>query len=89
MSKPSDCLTCEHPAAHHDAGECWTTERGHNTWGKTSCDCGWYEPIGSAATEVEASTVSARDLLGIAPVWTGGMSSVDWVREQRVRHDHR
>lgn len=32
------------------------------------------------------SGVSAWDLLGIAPDWTDGMSSVDWVRAQRDRN---
>jgi len=85
MSEPTDCLTCEHPASHHDAGECWTTAGGYETWGQTACKCGWYEPIGPAPTKVEAPTVSASDLLGIAPDWTGGMSTEDWVREQRDR----
>ena len=31
------------------------------------------------------TSVSAWDLLGIAPDWTGGMSTDDWVREQRDR----
>lgn len=41
---PTDCRECGHPAAHHDAGECWTnhddTESVENT-----CGCYWYEPI--------------------------------------------
>jgi len=45
MSKASDCRECGHPASHHDAGECWTTPEGKQTWGKSSCACGWYEPL--------------------------------------------
>ena len=33
------CTTCGHPARHHDAGECWTTPDGTETWGETSCLC--------------------------------------------------
>jgi len=33
----------------------------------------------------EREISSVRDLLGIAPDWTDGMSSVDWVRAQRDR----
>lgn len=36
-------------------------------------------------TPVTVREVSARDLLGIAPDYTDGMSSVDWVRQQRGR----
>lgn len=36
-------------------------------------------------TPVAVHPVTARDLLGIAPGWTDGMSSVDWVRQQRDR----
>ena len=46
MTNPMDCKTCGHPAEHHDAGECWTTEDGAETYGETSCPCGWYEPAG-------------------------------------------
>lgn len=48
------CRTCGHPEAHHDAGECWTTEDGHETFDDTACPCDWYEPIDATGTEYES-----------------------------------
>lgn len=48
----TDCRNCDHPADHHDAGECWTnpddTESVENT-----CGCHWYEPIQTTNPEEE------------------------------------
>jgi hypothetical protein len=38
-----------------------------------------------ACGEHEVIPVSIRDLVGIAPNWTDGMGSVEWVRAQRAR----
>lgn len=35
------CLTCGHPEAHHDAGECWTSPDGEETHDETACPCSW------------------------------------------------
>lgn len=48
---PHSCLSddevcrCGHPAAHHDAGECWTGADGQEVWQDSHCDCGWWEPV--------------------------------------------
>jgi hypothetical protein len=44
------CRTCGHPGTHHDAGECWTAPDGSETWGETSCSCGWAD-IAPASTD--------------------------------------
>lgn len=31
--------TCGHPAAHHDAGTCWTDSEGREVWDATACEC--------------------------------------------------
>jgi hypothetical protein len=43
------------------------------------------EPDPDCPEHFPQTITSVRDLLGIAPDWTDGMSTVDWVRAQRDR----
>lgn len=37
---------CGHPAAHHDAGTCWTDDAGAEVWDHTACQCPGFLPRG-------------------------------------------
>lgn len=37
------CLSCGHPAGHHDGGECWTDRHGNEVWDNAECGCLGFE----------------------------------------------
>jgi len=34
---------CGHPSSHHEAGECWTNDRGQEVCEDPACGCSWYQ----------------------------------------------
>jgi len=66
--------------SEYDDGSCCTPDSGD------CCGPGsWCCKRAGKHDHDDEPPLSIRDLVGIAPDWTGGMSSVDWVRAQRDR----
>ena len=44
----SEICWCTHPAADHDAGECWAEVDAPD--GRGQCACNWWEPVAEVAS---------------------------------------